>query len=184
MTDAGPASESSRVDGYAAGLLEIAKGEGQLDRVEGELHTVARAFESSSELRTSLTDMAVPVERKQGIVADLLGGRASEITVAALNMIIAAGRAGDLPAIADGLVEAAAASRSKEVAEVRSAVPLDDETVRRIEASLGRATGKSIEAKVIIDPDVVGGIVARVGDVVIDGSVRRRLDSVRQALGA
>ena len=184
MTDLGPASAASRVGAYAAGLLEIARGEGQLDRVESEFHTVARAVETSDELRTTLADMAVPIDRKQGILADLLGGRASDITVAALNMIVAAGRAGDLPAIADGLVAAAAASRSKEVAEIRSAVSLDSETVERLEAALSKATGRAIEAKVVVDPDVVGGIVARVGDVVIDGSVRKRLDSVRQALGA
>lgn len=184
MTDPGHAGSSSHISGYAAGLLEIAKGEGELERVEGELHTIARAIDTSNELRTTLTDMAIPVERKQGVVADLLGGRASDVTIAAVNMIVAAGRAGDLPAIADGLVAAAAASRAKEVAEVRSAVPLDAATVAKIEAALSRATGKSIEAKVVVDPEVVGGIVARVGDVVIDGSVRKRLASVRQALGA
>lgn len=183
MTDLGR-SGTARIDGYAAGLFEIARGEGQLDRVERELHTVGRALESSDELRTTLADMAVPVDRKQGIVADLLGGRGSEVTVAALDMLIATGRVGDLPAIANGLIGVAAASRAKEVAEVRSAVVLDAETVSRIEAALSKATGRPVEAKVVVDPTVVGGIVARVGDVVIDGSVRRRLDSVRQALGA
>ena len=70
------------------------------------------------------------------------------------------------------------------MAEIRSAVELDDETVRRLEAALGRATGKQIEAKVVVDPSVVGGIVARVGDTVIDGSVRRRLETLRHALRA
>ena len=106
----------------------------------------------------------------------------SELTVATVDFIVATGHARDLPGIADGLVAAAAASRSREVAEVRSAIELDDETIRRLEAALGRATGKEVEVKVVVDPNVVGGIVARVGDTVIDGSVRRRLDSLRQAL--
>ena len=60
----------------------------------------------------------------------------------------------------------------------------DADTVSRLEAALGRATGKQVEVKVVVDPSVVGGIVARVGDTVIDGSVRSRLDSLRHALRA
>jgi F-type H+-transporting ATPase subunit delta len=177
-------SDADRIKGYAAGLLEIARGEGQLDRVERELYQVARAVEGSEELRSTLSDLRVPIDRKRGIVGDLLGGRASELTVAAIDFIVASGRAKELPEIADALAEAAAATRSREVAEIRSAVELDEETVRRLEAALGKATGKQVEVKVVVDPSVVGGIVARVGDTVIDGSVRRRLDSLRHALRA
>jgi F-type H+-transporting ATPase subunit delta len=80
------------------------------------------------------------------------------------------------------VAEAAASSRDKAVAEVRSAVPLDEETVQRLTAALGRATGKEVEVKVVVDPSVIGGIVARVGDTVIDGSIAHRVDSVRQAV--
>lgn len=173
-----------RIRGYAAGLLEIARAEGELDRVEGELHQVARVFESSEELRNVVADPSVPLERRSGIIHDLLGGRAADTTVAAINFIVGSGRGRDLPAISDGLVKAAAASRQREVAEVRTAAPLDEDQMRRLEAALGRVTGKNVELKVIIDPDVVGGVVARVGDTVIDGSARRRLDSLRQALRA
>jgi F-type H+-transporting ATPase subunit delta len=171
-----------RIRGYAAGLFEIARAEGELERVEAELHQVGRVFESSEELRNVIADPGVPIERRTGIIHDLLGGRASDATVAAINFVVASGRGRDLPAIADGLVRAAAASRQREVAEVRTAVPLDDDQVRRLEEALARATGKQIELQVIVDPDVVGGVVARVGDVVIDGTVRRRLDSLRAAL--
>ncbi|MGD2043458.1 MAG: F0F1 ATP synthase subunit delta, partial [Acidimicrobiia bacterium] len=85
-------------------------------------------------------------------------------------------------AIASAVAEAAASSRDRAVAEVRSAVPLDDATVSRLTESLGRATGKKVEVKVVVDPSVIGGIVARVGDTVIDGSIARRVDSVRQAV--
>jgi F-type H+-transporting ATPase subunit delta len=177
-------AEADRIKGYAAGLLEIARGEGQLDRVEGELYQIARALEGSEELRTTLSDPSLPLERKKGIVAELIGGRAADLTVAVVDFVVGAGRVGDLPEIADGLAAAAAASRSRELAEVRSAVELDAATVARIEAALSRATKKEIEVKVVVDPTIVGGIVARVGDTVIDGSVRRRLDSLRQALRA
>jgi F-type H+-transporting ATPase subunit delta len=176
--------EVDRIGGYAKGLFEIARASGELERVEDELFQVARAFEASEELRDTLGNPSVPSDRKEAIVEDLIGGRASRFTVGTVEFVVATGHARDLPSIVDGLAAAAAASRSRELAEVRSAIELDDHTVSRLEAALGRATGKQVEVKVVVDPTVVGGIVARVGDVVIDGTVRRHLDSLRHALRA
>ncbi|HEX6221892.1 MAG TPA: ATP synthase F1 subunit delta [Acidimicrobiia bacterium] len=173
-----------RINGYARGILEVASGEGSLDRVESELLTISRAFETASELRSNLTDPQLPLEKKQAIVDELIDGRASSLTVGLVQLLVSQNRASDLPAIASAVASAAAASRDKAVAEVRSAVPLDDETVSRLTASLARATGKDVEVKVIVDPSVIGGIVARVGDTVIDGSIASRFESVRQAVKA
>ncbi len=171
-----------RVDGYAAGLLAIAEGEGRVDQVSDELFRVSRSFEQSAELRDALTDPAVPVERKRGIVADLLGSRASELTTGFVEFVVAMGRARDLPAIASRLAERAAAREQKAVAEVRSAVELDDATVARLEHALGEATGRRVEVKTVVDPSVIGGLVATIGDTVIDGTVKSRLDSIRATL--
>ena len=173
-----------QIDGYAAAILEFAKAEGQLETVGDELFQIARTFDSSSELRDSLADPRLPVERKQGIISDLLGTRASALTVNLINFIIGVGKARDLPAIADRLVNKAAAARDRAVAEVRSAIELDADTVRRLEERLGAATGKTVEAKVVVDPSILGGIIARVGDVVIDGSVKGRLQDLREEFGA
>lgn len=171
-----------RIQGYARGIFEMAKGENVLERVEGELLAVARAVESSNELRSTLTDPQLTLERKQAIVDELIGGRAAPLTVSAVQMVVSQGRASDLPDIAMGVASVAAASRNKAVAEIRSAVALDTETVERLAASLERATGKEIEVKVVVDPSVIGGIVSRVGDTVIDGSIARRFDEARQAV--
>jgi len=71
--------------------------------------------------------------------------------------------------------------RESAVARVRSAIALSDEQTSRLAESLGRATGKNVEVKVVVDPTVQGGIVAEIGDTVIDGSVRRRLEQLRAA---
>ena len=68
------------------------------------------------------------------------------------------------------------------MAEVRSAIPLTDDQKSRLADALGQATGKQVEVKVIVDPSIKGGLVAQVGDTVIDGSVRRRLEQLRIAL--
>lgn len=175
---------TDRINGYARGIFEMASGEGSLDKVEGELLTLSRALETSPELRSNLTDPQLPLDKKQGIVDELIGGRASSLTVGLVQLLIGQNRASDLPAIASAVAAAAASSRDKAVAEVRSAVALDDATVARLTQSLGRATGKNVEVKVIVDPSVIGGIVATVGDTVIDGSIAKRVASIRQAVKA
>jgi F-type H+-transporting ATPase subunit delta len=174
---------ADRVDGWVVGLFEVARAEGQLEAVEDDLFRFARALEGSDELRSVLTDEAVPASRRLGVVTDLLGNRASPLSAALVSAVVAAGRSRQLPAIADGLVRRAAASRERVLAEVRSAVPLDDDQRTRMAQALGRATGKAVEVKVVIDPEVLGGVVAQVGDTVIDGSVRSRLDELRERIG-
>jgi F-type H+-transporting ATPase subunit delta len=173
---------SDRIDGYAAAIIEVAAAEDALERVADELFRVARLFESSGDLREALTDRRIPTDRKQGIVDDLLGERALPLTVGLLSFVVAVGRSGDLAAIADRVAGMAAAAADRVIAEVRSAVELDEDQVSRLAESLGRATGKDVDVKVVVDPAVIGGIVARVGDTVIDGSVRHRLDELRTTL--
>ena len=175
-------AQGSKVEAYANALLEVARSEGRLADVEDELFRFARTFEGSDELRMALTDPLLPVARRVAVVEDLLGGKALRTSVASVLFIVAAGRAGELPEIVDRFVQLASAERQRAVAEVRSAVPLTAEQIERMRQALGHATGKDVEVKVIIDPSVLGGIVATVGDIVIDGSVRHRLEQMRSQL--
>jgi len=97
-------------------------------------------------------------------------------------MVVGSGRGRDLPAIIDKLVARAADSKDLAVAQVRSAVPLTDDQQNRLRAALANATGKQVNLKVIVDPAVLGGLVATVGDTVIDGSVRTRVDQLKSRL--
>jgi len=170
------------IDGYARGLFEVAKGEGTLDEVEDELFRFARLYESNDELRNALTNDEIPPARRQAIVEDLLGGKTTSTTVQLISMVIGSGHARDLPAIVDRMVQRAASSKDMEVAEVRSAVPLSADQEDRLRAALANATGKNVDVKVIVDPSVLGGLVATVGDTVIDGTVRTHLDQLKSRL--
>ena len=170
------------IEGYASAIFEIARSEDQLERVGDELYRIARSLEASTELRDALTDRRIPIDRKVAVLGDLLDGKASPLSVGLVNFIVGIGRAADLPAIADRLAARAAGERDAAIAEVRSAIELDDETVARLAVSLSKATGKQVEVKAVVDPAVLGGIVARVGDTVIDGSLRHRLEELRDKL--
>jgi len=150
--------------------------------VEDELFRFARSYESSDALRNALTDEQIPAAKRQAIVEDLLGGKATSTTTQLVSMVIGSGRGRDLPAIVDKLVARASSSKNLEVAEVRTAVPLTADQTTRLAAALVNATGKQVNLKVVVDPSVIGGIVATVGDTVIDGSVRTRIDQLKSRL--
>ena len=171
-----------RIDVYADALFAVARAEGNLREVEDELFRFARVLEGSDELRSTLTDPHIPSAKRIQIVEDLLGGKAQPSTIGLVSMVVGNGRARELPTIVDSLVSLRAASRESAVARVRSAIALSDEQTGRLAESLSRATGKTVEVKVVVDPTVQGGIVAEIGDTVIDGSVRRRLEQLRAAL--
>ena len=171
-----------RIDGYARAILDLATAEGDLERVEREFLAVGQALEKSEELRATLTDPGLPSDRKHAVIDQLMEARASVLTIGLVQFMVGQGRSSEIPSIAKAFVEKAAESRDMAVAEVRSAVALDDETIARLATSLGKATGKRVEVKVIVDESVVGGIVARVGDVVIDGTVAHAMGELRQAV--
>jgi F-type H+-transporting ATPase subunit delta len=171
-----------RVDAYARAFLEVAKGEELLERVTNELFHFARAMERSDRLRQTLTDEAIPPERRQAIVEELVGVKASPLTASLVSFVVGVGRGRELVQIIDRLVERSAAEQKREVAEIRSAVPLSDEQKKRLGEALNSALDKQVEVRVVVDPSVLGGLVAKVGDTIIDGSVRHRLDQLRESL--
>ena len=172
----------AQIEGYSRALFEVARADGTLDEVEDELFRFARSYESSDELRNALTDERTPVEKRQAIVEDLLDGRATPTTVQLVSMVVGSGRGRDLPAIVDKLVQRASSAKDLDVAEVRTAVELTDDQRARLKAALENATGKQINLKTVVDPTVLGGVVATVGDTVIDDTVRTRIDQLKSRL--
>lgn len=173
---------SDRTTGYARAIVAMAESEGSLDVLEDELLQIARTVDANSELRQRLTDIHLPVAQRLKLVESDALQAAHPTTKGALAMLIAAGRAGDLGAIAQAVAEQAAAARERELAEVYVAVELDQEQRDQLRQALERATGKKLDMKVYVDEDVVGGVRARIGDTVIDGSIAKRLEDVRTRL--
>jgi F-type H+-transporting ATPase subunit delta len=175
-------AETSRVEAYAEAFLEVARAEKQGGAIEDDLFRFARALDANDELRAALADRTLPAERRVAIVEELMGGVALPVSVGLVTMVVGADRASELPAVVDRFLELSAEERKHEVAEVRAAVPLDERLRDRLAKALSEATGKDVEVKVVVDPNVLGGVVARIGDTVIDGSVRHRLDQLKERL--
>lgn len=178
------AGRDELVRSYAEALFRVAAAEGELDAVERQLFAFSRLLETEPRVREALTDPALPTENKRALIADTLGERANPHAVNMLGFLVEQGRARELGRIVDGLAEVAAETREAAVAEVRSAVPLDEARTEKLADALSKATGRKIEVRVVVDPKVVGGLVAKVGDEIFDGSIRTRLDEAREHLAA
>ena len=171
-----------RIDGYATAVLGPLASLGGLNAVEEEVFRFARIVDGSEALRAVLTDLDVPPERRSAIVSDLLTGRTNPASVRVVTYAVRVARARDLLGTLTWLVERVAEESDRRVAEVRSAVALDDDQRGRLGRALGRITGRTVEVRVAVAPELLGGFVAAVGDTLVDGSVRHRLDLLRERI--
>jgi F-type H+-transporting ATPase subunit delta len=156
---------------------------GDLDRVEDDLFRFGSLVERTPELRTALTDPALPLERKRALVGDLVGGKAQPRSLALIELLLDLDRGHELDRRCRELAGLAATRRNRVVAEVRSAVPLDGERQARLAEALADVIGQPVELRCTVDASIMGSVVVRVGDEVFDGSVRGRIEQARELLG-
>jgi F-type H+-transporting ATPase subunit delta len=168
---------------YAAALADAALGEGNAERVRGDLASFVGAFEESPELRNVLETPAVAPELKRKIVDEI--ARRMNLASAVRNfafLLIDHGRVEMLREIQQAFHAAVNSRLGIADAEVTSARELSAEERRALTTALERRTGKKIEARFSRDESLLGGAVVRVGSVVYDGSLREQLTRLRQQL--
>ena len=172
------------VQGYARAVFAAAQAEGALGPVEDELYEFAKAVETNTGLREALTDPALPIENKKGLIRDVLSERADPFAATVIGFVVEVGRARELARIVEAFARLAAEQRQHVLAEIRSAVALTEAQRKRLAAALSKATGNEVEVKNVVDTSVIGGVVARVGDEVFDGSVASRREDAKLQLGS
>jgi F-type H+-transporting ATPase subunit delta len=156
---------------------------GDLDKVEDDLFRFGALIERTPELRSALTDPVVPLESKRALVNDLLSGKANPRAIGLIELGLDLLQGRELDRRCRELAEQAAERRNRVVADVRTAVPLDDERRARLAEALTRVIGRPVELRCTVDATIMGSVVVRVGDEVFDGSVRGRLEQARERLG-
>jgi F-type H+-transporting ATPase subunit delta len=167
----------------ARATLAAADQAGELERVEDDLFRFAALVEREHPVRSALTNPGLPVANKRALVAELLDGRASARAAGLLDLLVELREGHDVDQAAKAWAELAAQRRERVVADVRTAVPLDDERQARLAEALTRVTGRPIDLRCTVDEAILGSVVVRIGDEVFDGSIRSRLEQAREQLG-
>lgn len=163
-------------------LLAVAEQDGSLEDVEDELFRFARVLDSEIRLRELLSDDGQPVERRLELLDGLVADKVSPVTQELLRQAVRLRRTRALDAVVNDLAELAAARRERSVARVTAATALTAEHEQRLADALSRIYGRPVSVQVELDPDQLGGLIIRVGDEVIDGSIATRLAQARQEL--
>ncbi|MFD8687253.1 F0F1 ATP synthase subunit delta [Streptomyces sp. NPDC059651] len=162
--------------------LTAAQRSGDLDDVEDELFRFGRIVASDAELRSALTSRTATPAAKGELLRSLLGGKARPTTERIVVRLVTQPRGRSLEAGLESLSKLAADRRDRVVAVVTSAVPLSDRQKQRLGAALAKIYGRQMHLSLDVDPEVLGGIVVRVGDEVINGSIAERLDEATRRM--
>lgn len=167
---------------YAGALLSLAEERGVADQVLDELGGLADLASQDRAFETFLASPLVEPETRAKTFEKLLRGRASDLLVDALQVVNRKGRLALLPEIANAYRQAHRRLRGRVQVFVASAVPLTEALRETLRAAAARYTGKTPELVLSVDPQLLGGMVVRVGDERIDSSVRTRLERLSGAL--
>lgn len=171
---------------YATALFDVATPAGTAERAGRDLAALAALISEHEDLAKVFEAPAIPASVKTAMMTALLNA-AGEVSVEVKRLMLLLAERGRLNLLSDvaaSYAEAMMHARRVVQAEVVSAVPLSDASRAALTAALGRATGSEIKMTERVDAAILGGVVARVGSVVFDGSVTRQLERLRDQLMA
>ena len=168
---------------YARAVIDLGTSSGNLDKIGADLRSLAKAMHDSAELQTVLTNPAIRRGDRRKVIDGLLQRIGAQPQTKNLVYLLLDGeRLSSVPAIAREVDAMIQAKSGRVSAEITSALPLDVGQVQQITAALEKLSGKKIDVTKREDPALLGGVVAKVGDVVYDGSLRTQLRSIRDEL--
>lgn len=167
---------------YAKALGELAQQRQVIDDVLGDLERIVAAIRSDGAVRALVSNKQVPGAVKEELLLKLAGDGAADLTKLFLRLVVQKRREEHLPAMYDEFVAYADWARGIVEVEVRTATALGSEEAQRLQESLAAFTGKQVRLNNVVEPKILGGVVAKIGDLVVDGSVATRLERLKETL--
>lgn len=177
-----PSVPAARV--YAKALIDIGEETGELPRVYDDLMALVKMYEEDATFRAFFTSPRIEPERKYEILKEALGEAVCRPVLGLLKVMIRKRRELLLDNIADQFARFKDLAEGKVHVFVRTARPLPDDQKEAIRGRVETRTGKSAVLHESVEPELLGGTIVRVGDTVVDGSLRRRLSGLKKSLTA
>lgn len=167
---------------YASALFAAASRADAVDQVESDLGLVSLTVESAPALLEAITSPIIPPDKKRAILEEIFKGKAHEITLSYLRLLVDKRREEAILQTEEEYVLLANEARGIVEAEATTATPLDEVQQGQLTSKLSATTGKQIRLECKVDPTVIGGVLVRIGDRVIDGSIKGQLAALREQL--
>lgn len=166
---------------YARAIFDLATEEGRVEDWARRLEGVREAL-STPELRAVLVNPSIPVQRRQEVAESVLGPRVGPEGVNLAKLLVGASRVGEVGAIAEEFGRMADDAAGRVRATATTAVPLDRPAADELVGALSNELGREVRLDERVDPAIIGGLVLRIGDRMIDASVATRLQQLRRRL--
>jgi F-type H+-transporting ATPase subunit delta len=166
---------------YAQALFDAAKKAGVVEPVRRELGDFVAALAASAPLRKVLADPQLETSAKARVLAEVTRG-GQHLLANTLQLMLERGRFAAVPELRQAYDALAIVEEGVVEVEVVSAAELSTETEKKIAARVQEATGRRVELSRRVDPSIIGGLVLRIGDVIVDGSVKARIRQLRRRL--
>jgi len=168
---------------YAKALFAIGKEDGKYEVYNDALQGVARLFTSTPEVEDALTNPLYPLDTREKVMAGIIGSiDAEKVLGNFLTLLVQKKRAEIIPEIAEQFQIMVDDDNNISHGTVVSAVELDAGLHDKVQATLEKLTGKKVELTASVDPSIIGGIIAKVGDLVLDGSIRTQLAGLKDSI--
>ncbi|MBO0790063.1 MAG: ATP synthase F1 subunit delta [Ktedonobacteraceae bacterium] len=166
---------------YAGAMFDLAIKQNQVDRTLEDIQGIAQLLHNRK-LSYLLREPKIPAQRKETALRQQLASRVLPMSLNLALLIVQRELVDLMPNIASEFEQMVLNYRNEAIAEVTTAAPMDEAQRALVKGALESRTGKKIIMNTRVDPSILGGVVARVGDQVIDGSVRLRLSVLQQQL--
>lgn len=180
---AGFGALSAIAERYAGALFELARDDAALEKIEGEMKTLAGAISASKDLRTVLQSPVYGAEdQTRAVLAVAEKAGLSPLLKNFIGLVAKNRRLFALADMAAAYLRRMAAHRGEVVAEAVSAAPLNDDQTRRLRAEIERVVGKAVNLSAKVDPELLGGLVVKVGSTMIDSSLKTKLARLKSVM--
>lgn len=167
---------------YAEAFFTIARENQKIDEYQAELEKVVETIQKVENLKEYLTHLLIPASAKKDVCRQLFTDQVSPVTLNFLNMIIDKKREAYIEVIVQEYKAMADESRNIAKVDLIAAKAVADEDVKSLAQKLSAVTGKTIQLKLSVDPSLLGGIKLRMGDRIIDGTVAKKLEMLKEQL--
>ncbi len=168
---------------YAKALFSLGKEQNKIEEYSETLSTIAALYAETEAVVDALTNPLYPLEARQKVMAKIAElVKADQIMTSFLNLLLEKKRAAILPDIADVMQAMVDEDQNISHGSVVSAIELDASLQKKIQETLEKITGNKVILETRVDPSIIGGIIAKVGDLVLDGSIKTQLNGLKESI--
>ena len=169
-------------DRYALALMEVAEKHNELDKFDSDLALIKRTVNENKDLKDFLEHPLIQAGDKNEVISSIFGNYISVFTLNLIKLLIGKNRVNILSIVSDHYRELLCKKRNISTAKVITAVEIDEAVINRVREKLEKMFSKTINIETSLDKEIIAGMIVKIGDKVIDGSIKTKLEKMKKQL--